>query len=615
MDRSSFLKMNTINGQFSLDVLTNIWSAVPHCVFIWDNEHRCIGSNRQSILNFTGIQSDFVLNRRLIDLPLASELFDHIERAFATAASGRQAEIINEISERGKRISIMTTVSRVRISDEHQGFVSFSLPIQNANWTEQFWKLHVERSEECYALLDETGVVLELNHSLGDDSINRFVGASLLDRIAPRERTLFHQAFQRTLSRSMFMRVEVSIGKRIFNLNMQPFKGQDELPHVLIRFEDVTERKLQRATEEAKLALLNDVLANATDALLLIHSSGRIVLTNQTAQHMLNGTPVHAQDLHVLLHQRVFKATSAKPLAANDLDVFKLLESGVSGKERFILKVERAFITVESTVQALSKGSSGGRYMLWALRDITSDARKFENLLEVNARMDSFVRAAAHDLRAPVNNLVNLSKLLKRTPNHEAAIKIAARMEESTDFLHELLEGLMQLAETRNKEELNADYVNIETVVRSILNVLHFDLARINAVVDLNLQVTEINYNTAYLHSICYNLISNAVKYHAPGRTLNITISTTAATNGLWLTVQDNGRGMDLSTQKQDMFKPFTRLTDEGEGKGVGLALVKSFVESNGGEIHLESNLDQGSTFKLLLRNYTLNAQQYELFE
>jgi signal transduction histidine kinase len=173
----------------------------------------------------------------------------------------------------------------------------------------------------------------------------------------------------------------------------------------------------------------------------------------------------------------------------------------------------------------------------------------------------------------------------------------------------------MQLAETRNKEDLNADYVNIETVVRSILNVLHFDLARINAVVDLNLQVTEINHNTAYLHSICYNLISNAVKYHAPGRTLNIIISTTAATNGLWLTVQDNGRGMDLSTQKQDVFKPFTRLTDEGEGKGVGLALVKSFVESNGGEIHLESNLDQGSTFKLLLRNYTLNAQQYELFE
>jgi two-component system phosphate regulon sensor histidine kinase PhoR len=57
------------------------------------------------------------------------------------------------------------------------------------------------------------------------------------------------------------------------------------------------------------------------------------------------------------------------------------------------------------------------------------------------------------------------------------------------------------------------------------------------------------------------------------------------------------------------------RLTNEGVGKGIGLSLVKSFVESNGGEIHVESSLGVGSTFKLLLRNYTLSSQQYELFE
>jgi two-component system phosphate regulon sensor histidine kinase PhoR len=105
------------------------------------------------------------------------------------------------------------------------------------------------------------------------------------------------------------------------------------------------------------------------------------------------------------------------------------------------------------------------------------------------------------------------------------------------------------------------------------------------------------------------------VKYHEPNRLLNIVISTAEATNGLWLTVQDNGRGMDLTTQSHEIFKPFTRLTNDGEGHGVGLSLVKSFVESNGGEIHVESSPGNGSTFKLLLRNYTLNAQQYELFE
>lgn len=607
--------MNTVNGQFSTYLLTDVWSVIPHAVLFWSDDQRCIASNQPSVLNFTGILSDFILNQHVQDLPLPAELHNQIQLAFVAAASGRQAEIINEISDRGKRISLKTTVSRVRIDDNRMGFVTLSLPIHSMNLTEQLWRTHFEKSEECYALLDETCSVLELNHSLGEQSPNRIIGTNLLDQLAPSERLVFHQAFQRTLTRSMFMRFEVTIEKRAYSLNLQPFKHADERPLVLVRFEDVTERKMQRATEEAQLALLNDVLANAREALLLMHSSGRIVFANQTANHMLKGTPVDAQDLHILLYQRVFNASSALPIPANELELFKLLEAGVSGKERFVLKTEHAFITVESTIQVLAKGSSGGKYLLWTLRDITSDARRLENLIEVNARMDSFVRAAAHDLRAPVNNILNLSKLLKRSPNHDAALTLATRMEESSAFLHQLLEGLMQLAETRSKEDLNADNVNLEKVIKSILKVLHFDLARIHATVDLNLEATEINYNTAYVHSICYNLISNAIKYHAPERPLTIAIRTVEATNGLWLIVEDNGRGMDLQSQKQDLFKPFTRLTNEGEGKGIGLSLVKSFVESNGGEIHVESSPGVGSTFKLLLRNYTLSPQQYELFE
>lgn len=607
--------MKNTNGHFSIDVLTDVWSAIPHCALLWDEDQRCIAVNRHSVLNFTGVLSEFIIGQRLVDLPLAPEIIEQVHKAFTAAASGRQAEINNLISDRGKRISLLTTVSQVRLDDGSLGFVSLSLPVNANNLTSKLWQVHFEKSEDCYALLDETGRIVELNRSLGEQNSEHFLGSDLVEHLAPDERTLFRQAFQRTLTRSMSIRFEVNLGKRSFALNMQPFKLQDEEALVLIRFEDVTERKARRATEEAQLALFNDVLAGASDALLLIHSSGRIVFTNQNAQHLLKGAPLHVQDLHILLNERVFKGLNSQPTTANDLDLFKFLDAGISGKERFVLKLDHTFATIESTVQALSKSVSSSRYLLWVLRDITSDTRKLDNLLEANARMDSFVRAAAHDLRAPVNNLVNLSKLLKRTPDRDAALRIADRMEESTEFLHQLLEGLMQLAETKNNEDLNSDNVNIEKVIRSILKLLHFDLTRINASVNLNLQIKEINYNTAYVHSICYNLISNAVKYHNPERPLQINISTSEATNGIWLTVEDNGHGIDLANQSQDLFKPFTRLTNLSEGKGVGLSLVKSFVESNGGEVHVESTLGKGSAFRLLLRNYTLNNQQYELFE
>ena len=97
--------------------------------------------------------------------------------------------------------------------------------------------------------------------------------------------------------------------------------------------------------------------------------------------------------------------------------------------------------------------------------------------------------------------------------------------------------------------------------------------------------------------------MSNAIKYKAPDRVPEILIKTEKLNDHILLSVKDNGRG--IAEDKQEIiFSRYTRLTDDVEGTGVGLFIVKRMVEDGGGKIEVESSLGEGSTFKVYLKNW-----------
>ena len=100
------------------------------------------------------------------------------------------------------------------------------------------------------------------------------------------------------------------------------------------------------------------------------------------------------------------------------------------------------------------------------------------------------------------------------------------------------------------------------------------------------------------------NLISNAIKYQHTSRFLELDIRSFETDEYKVIEVKDNGLGIDLKRHKEIMFQPFKRLTKDGEGKGIGLNLVKKIVEKNGGKIEVDSELDKGSVFRLFLKPY-----------
>jgi signal transduction histidine kinase len=107
-----------------------------------------------------------------------------------------------------------------------------------------------------------------------------------------------------------------------------------------------------------------------------------------------------------------------------------------------------------------------------------------------------------------------------------------------------------------------------------------------------------------YIDSILFNLISNAIKYRSPDRTLSIAVRTFIVDDYVCLEVQDNGLGFDLTKYGKDVFSLYKRFHTHTEGKGLGLYLVKMQVLALGGKVEVISVPDQGSTFRTYFKKH-----------
>ena len=109
-----------------------------------------------------------------------------------------------------------------------------------------------------------------------------------------------------------------------------------------------------------------------------------------------------------------------------------------------------------------------------------------------------------------------------------------------------------------------------------------------------------LRFSPKNLRSILFNLLSNALKYRAPGRQPQIEVRTNCDEQWAELHVQDNGLGL-APEQQHKLFRLFTRLHDHVEGSGVGLYSIHKLIQNAGGTISVASELGVGSVFSIRL--------------
>ncbi len=205
-------------------------------------------------------------------------------------------------------------------------------------------------------------------------------------------------------------------------------------------------------------------------------------------------------------------------------------------------------------------------------------------LQHANEELERFAYVASHDLKAPLRAISNLAGWIKEdidsgsiTAETHSHLKM---MLSRVTRMDKLLDDLLTYARVgKNKDSL--ELVEIDDLINSVVEVLPIKKFEILVESELSRFVAE----RVPLEQVLMNLISNSIKHHTK-KSGTITIGIESKDTHLQFTVSDDGPGIPI-TQQEEAFQMFKTLKprDEVEGSGMGLALVKKIVESQGGTI------------------------------
>lgn len=220
-----------------------------------------------------------------------------------------------------------------------------------------------------------------------------------------------------------------------------------------------------------------------------------------------------------------------------------------------------------------------------------------EELVIRNNDLQQFSYTVSHNLRGPVASMLGLFNIHKMEKNVKGKNQIFNLLFKSALSLDTIIRDLNKIVDIRNDKFAAFEEVRFQDELNLIKQSLHSFIIENDVEIIANLECDQLHSIKAYINSILYNLISNAIQYRSPSRKLLIHFSTKTIANKVIIEVTDNGLGIDLDRFKDDLFKLFKRFHPNTQGKGLGLYLIKQQVEKLQGIIEVISTPGIGTTF------------------
>lgn len=236
--------------------------------------------------------------------------------------------------------------------------------------------------------------------------------------------------------------------------------------------------------------------------------------------------------------------------------------------------------------------------------DITKQKEQEEQLISLNNHNNSlkqFSYIVSHNLRSNVANMMGLIELIKMETLNEELKDYVIMLDQSVVNLDNIIRDLNDILSIRSN--INKVYRKFEWKVLfdDILMELQAQIKASQAVISLNIGIPNGYSVWSYCKSIFHNIISNAIKYSKPMERPQIIINITEVEKIQKIEVIDQGLGIDLEKNGEEVFGLYRRFHQEVEGKGVGLYIAKTQTEILGGSLELKSELGVGSCFTVYL--------------
>ncbi|MFA6404051.1 MAG: ATP-binding protein [Salinivirgaceae bacterium] len=225
--------------------------------------------------------------------------------------------------------------------------------------------------------------------------------------------------------------------------------------------------------------------------------------------------------------------------------------------------------------------------------------------MELDLAKTNFIATVSHELKTPVSAIKFSLQLLENektgTLNQEQQ-DLVKSCEEDANNLLKIISELLNLAQVETGNiQLNIMPVNLNDMLQFAINANKMAANQKNIVfeIDLPFDLPKVIADKEKTAWVITNIISNAIRYSSDNS--NIAISASKIINKVELHIRDFGRGIESQFIGRVFDRYFTVPGTKKEGSGLGLAISKEFIEAQGGEIYVESELGAGSVFSIVL--------------
>ncbi|MFC6727125.1 PAS domain S-box protein [Natronoarchaeum mannanilyticum] len=236
------------------------------------------------------------------------------------------------------------------------------------------------------------------------------------------------------------------------------------------------------------------------------------------------------------------------------------------------------------------------------IQDITERTEYRKQLEESNERLEQFAYAASHDLQEPLRMITSYLQLIERRYGDELDEDAEEFIEfavDGADRMREMIDGLLEYSRVESQGD-PLQPVDLDNVLDDVREDLQIQLEESNADIMAD-ELPRVDGDPSQLRQVFQNLLSNAIEYSGD-QPPSVEITTERDEDKWVISIKDEGVGIDPEDQKR-IFEVFQRLHshDEHPGTGIGLSLCRRIVERHGGEIWVESEPGEGTTFSFTL--------------
>lgn len=361
-------------------------------------------------------------------------------------------------------------------------------------------------------------------------------------------------------------------------------------------FRDITEKKLTEVKIKKNETLFTQLFQNVPLAVVMLDDNGKVFQVNKGFEQMFGF------DKSVVRGRNLNDFIVPDELRNEGIDLNNLITSNQVVSIETIRKNKSGGLVnvILCGVPVMLENKTIGIYGVYV--DITERKRVEEELKIRNTELDNFVYKVSHDLRAPLSSilgLVNLARLPGNTDNPMDYINIIGEKVQSLDhFISDVLSHSKNL-----KMEVNISKVDLNQIIDQTFT----ELSYLEGAGEIKpcLKIEGIDFFSDHwrISEIFRNLISNAIKYrqlYTDDAQIQIKIHVDHLRADI--SFSDNGIGIDDANLAR-IFEMFYRATEQSDGSGIGLYIVKNAVDKLGGQINVASKVGQGTRFNILLPN------------